>query len=218
MFRSPSLSRWLACGLAALALSAATRAHALSVQATLDEYTGTDSSLQVLIEEIAAGDLRFTLTITKPVAPTSSEIRGFFSHISNESLLAGLSIAANPLVTAFVKSANNVNEAGGSDNKVNGGGGPGLLDFGIAFGTSGQDNPNIGTVTFVMSHSTQDLTASLFDGQLMAARLKPLPNDGSSKNKGYGKLVNVPDQGSTWALLGAALAGVATLRRRSAKA
>ena len=212
--RSASRLRF-AAGLAlatGLALAAADDAAATTIQATATTVTGSPLQVKLTIDDATApGDLVVTLAVTGPGA-TVADLRGFFAHVANESLLPGLTVSgANVTGSSFL--ANAVTQVG-SGNTMAGAGASVPFDLGIALGTPGIGYDDLRQVTFTLSHATASLDASFFTGQKFGVRAtsvgKSRCRTGSSKLIG---LVPVPEPG-TALLMGLGLAGLASIRRR----
>ncbi len=126
----------------------------------------------------------------------TGDLRGFYAHIADESLLAGLSISGTNISdSSFV--ADSVNNFGWGTYITTGSSGCGFegCDFGVEIGTHGIKNDDIQSVTFVLAHSTLDLTADLFADQIFALRVSNVgtpDGDRSSFSKLSGKVV-VPE-------------------------
>lgn len=129
----PSLlrrARVLACLVPFLIPLLATAAQAAIVTTIATPFTGDDLTVEVEIDdEIDAGNLVITLTVTDPTA----DLRGFFAQVTDGSLLDGLSVSGTS-VTSSDFDANSVINLGGGSN-LNGGGSPCPCDFGVEIGT-----------------------------------------------------------------------------------
>ena len=104
-------------------------------------------------------------------------------------------------ITAFDFSGS-VGSVGSANNNLNGGGSPGAMDAGIAFGQPGASSGLLDTTLFTLSHPN-GLTLSMFENQTIAGRLQTvgaLPNGGGGSSKITGNL-NVPEPASL-ALIG----------------
>ncbi|MFO1326007.1 MAG: hypothetical protein U1F56_01515 [Rubrivivax sp.] len=122
--------------------------------------------VRVDVVQLAGGKLRVTATVN--AASQVGDLRGLFFHVSDQSLLGGLSItgATSPVGTVQ-QSANAVSNLGGGVSMV----GPNApLDVGIAFGTAsivGADD--IRSVSFTLEHSTQSLSLALLQQMAFGA-------------------------------------------------
>jgi PEP-CTERM motif len=207
-------SSWL-CALlpvAALVLGAGA-ASATVIEATASSFTGDRLSVSLKVDDAAVpGDLVITLKVEGP-GSTLADLRGFFVHVANESLLSGLTVTG-PDVTSSSFLANAV--AGvGPGNNLNGGGSPCPCDIGVELGTQGIARNDLQTVTFTLSHATASLDISFLASQEFGVRAtsvgKGKCRDGSSKLAG---VLPVPEPG-TAILMGLGLAGLAGTRSRS---
>ncbi len=192
----------LACGFST--------AHAATFQGDMEEFTGADLIGRAVFEQVG-NDVKVTLsTIQEPGHTNTGDWGGFWFNISDDSLLAGLSVVGAD-ITAFDFSGS-VNSVGSANNNLNGGGSPGAMDAGIAFGQPGGSGGLLDMTMFTLSHP-DGLTLSLFDGQTIAGRLQtvgPAPNGGGDSSKIVG-LVDIPEPG-TLSLMGLAVVGL--MRRR----
>ena len=195
---------------AAMLLVGVASTDAATLMGDMDEYTGTDLIGRAVFEQMG-NDVKVTLsTVQEAGHPNTGDWGGFWFNISDDSLLAGLSVVGAD-ITAFDFSGN-VGSVGSANNNLNGGGSPGAMDAGIAFGQPGGAGGLIEMTMFTLSHPN-GLTVSLFDGQTIAGRLQtvgPPPNGGGGSSKITGT-VDVPEPG-TLSLMGLAAAGL--MRRR----
>lgn len=185
------------------------------IEAFASSFTGTPLDVSLRIDDMTApGSLVFTLAIIGP-GTTVGDLRGFFLHLTDESLLSGLSITG-PDVTGSSFAANAVTGVGNGNN-VLGGGTPCPCDLGIELGTPGISKDDLRTVTFTLSHASRALDLGLVSGQSFAVRATSVGNpkcrNGSSKLAGV--IPVIPEPG-TALLMGLGLAGLAVSGRRSA--
>ncbi len=170
----------------------------------MNEFTGTDMIGRATFEQIG-NDIKVTLTtVQEPGHPNTGDWAAFWFNLSDDSLLGGLSVVGAD-VTAHDFSGS-VGSVGGNNNNLNGGGSPGLMDAGIAFGQSGSSGRLLEVTMFTLSHPN-GLTLSLFDNQTIAGRLQSVgaaPGGGGGSSKIVGTAV-VPEPAS------AALMGIASL-------
>ena len=169
-------------------------ASATQISATATTFTGASLAVTATIDDsIDPGNLVITLVVED--GAKTGDLRGFFADITDDSLLPGLSVSG-PEVTSSLFDANNVIDLGGGNN-LNGGGTPCPCDFGVEIG-----NPGIGhgddfqSVTFVLSHVSEDLDISIFEKQAFGVRATSVgPAEGSrnSSSKLRGKFPVVPE-------------------------
>lgn len=157
----------------------ASAASAATISAPLSSTYGPALTGSITIDDgIDPGNL----VITAQVDAAKGDVRGVLAHIANESLLDGLSIVgASKRAVRF--DANDVGKAG----KSRGLGQPGAAcpcDFGIRFSAKTGT-----TVTFTLTHETQDLTIALFYGQDFSVQASGLriENEVSRGRNGYGR-------------------------------
>jgi len=139
-------------------------ASAASVTAPATSTSGVPLTGSLTIDDgIDPGNLVVTLTLDA----LQGDVRGFLAHVADESLLSGLEI-----VGVGRKAVQFREDKVGKSVKANGLGRAGSAcpcDFGIKFpsktGTS---------VTFTISHETEDLTLALFFGQDFAIKASNL--------------------------------------------
>lgn len=204
MFRSNRLSRlrglMTMAGLATALLTQTPVAGAATVSGDMNEFTGTDLIGRAVFEQVG-NDIKVTLTtVQEPGHNNTGDWGGFWFNISDDSLLAGLSVVGAD-ITAFNFSGG-VGSVGGANNNLNGGGSPGSMDAGIAFGVPGASSGLLDTTVFTLSHP-DGLTLSIFENQTIAGRLQtvgPAPSGGGGSSKIVGGL-NVPEPASL-ALIG----------------
>ncbi len=179
-------------GLALVMLGEVSTASAAPVAADMAEFTGADMIGRAAFEQVG-GDIKVTLTtVQEPGHDNTGDWGGFWFNISDDSLLAGLSVVGAD-ITAFDFSGG-VGSVGGGNNNLNGGGSPGLMDAGIAFGQPGSSGGLLEMTMFTLSHP-DGLALSLFDGQTIAGRLQSVgaaPVGGGDSTKIVGVFV-VPE-------------------------
>jgi PEP-CTERM motif-containing protein len=185
-------------------------ASASPIMGDMEEFTGSDMVGRAVFEQVGS-DVKVTLTtVQEPGHVNTGDWGGFWFNISDDSLLAGLSVVGAD-ITAFDFSGS-VGSVGSANNNLNGGGSPGAMDAGIAFGNPGGAGGLLETTMFTLSHP-DGLTLALFDGQTIAGRLQtvgPAPNGGGGSSKIVG-MVDVPEPASL-AMMG--LASLVFVRRQ----
>jgi len=176
------------------------------LEATSSSFTGSALSVSIVIDDEAdPGNLVITLEVE--TADPTGDLRGFFAQVSDESLLAGLSVTGTE-ITDSVFDANAVINLGGGNN-LNGGGTPCPCDLGLEIGSAGIGSDDIQQVTFTLSHLTESLTADLFNGEAFGVRATSVGSPTGSRN-GSSKLSGVVPEPSTALLMGLGLAGLAS--------
>jgi hypothetical protein len=195
-----------------LALFAPGLAGATTVTASASSFTGDPLSVSLTIDDAATpGDLVITLSVDRGYV---ADLRGFFAHIADESLLAGLSVSGRA-VTDGQFAANAVIDLGHGAN-LYGGGTPCPCDLGVEIGFEGIGHgDDHQQVTFTLSHATANLTVDLFAGQSFGVRATSV---GTSTGRecagrdGSSKLIGVVPEPSTAVLALLGLSGLALTR------
>lgn len=157
----------------ALLLGLATAANAATVTAPATSTKGKPVSGSITIDDaIDPGNLVITLNVDA----IKGNVRGFLTQVADESLLAGLSVVGGK---AFDIDANDVGKSG----KKNKPGTACPCDLGVAF-----DARSGTTVTFTLTHATQDLTLGLFYGQDFAIKANGLKVASAARGgRGYAR-------------------------------
>ncbi len=204
---------------AALLLGLASPASALSaasISLDMTNFTGDDILGRATLEQVG-DDIKVTLeTVQSGGYVNTGDWGAFWFNVSDDSVLAGMTVSGAD-VTAYDFSGG-VGSVGGANNNLNGGGSPGLMDAGIAFGSPGGAGGLIETTMFTLSH-IDGLSLSLFDGQTFAGRLQsvgPAPSGGGGSSKIVGTHQDNPIPEPTTALLAAlGIGSLAAGRRRA---
>ncbi len=194
-----------------IGIASAGTASATQLQATASTFAGTPLQVSLKVDDaVVPGDLVITLEVAGP-ASTVADLRGFFVHVANESLLSGLSVTG-PNVTGSSFLANAVTSVG-SGNNLYGGGSNSPFDIGVQLGTPGIGSDDLRKVTFTLSHATASLDASFLSGQSFGVRATSVGQDRC--RSGSSKLIGVVPEPGTALLIGLGLAGLAGSRPRS---
>ncbi len=193
-----------------LLLLAAPLAGASILSSTASSFTGDPLRVAIQIDDEAdPGNLRITLSVEGD--GEIGDLRGFFAHVADESLLPGLSVHGD-LIRGGVFDADGVSDVGRGAN-LNGGGSPCPCDLGIEIG-----NPGIGrgddfpSVLLTLSHVSEDLTVALLRDQEFGIRATSVGSLDGSRG-GSSKLVGVVPEPSTAMLMLLGLGGLASITR-----
>jgi len=213
--RGPSAYLITLSGLYGLALSGlllllAPIAGAALVSSTASSFTGDPLTVAIEIDDEAdPGNLRITLSVVGE--GEIGDLRGFFAHVADESLLPGLS-ADGGLARGGFFDANGVINLGRGAN-LNGGGSPCPCDLGVEIGNPGRGRgDDFQSVMWTLSHVSEDLTVALFRDQPFGIRVTSVGSlDGS--REGSSKLIGVVPEPSTATLMLLGLGGLASIRR-----
>ena len=192
---------------------ASTNAHATSISTILEPFTGDDAEVRVTLND-DAGDGTIEVT-AEVIGGFEADLRGLFLDIADDALLSGLTIDGDD-VTSVALSGSVINL--GRGNNLNGGGSPCPCDIGVEFGSPGIGKDDIDYTSFTISHSTESLSLSLFDDQLLGVRLTSvsvLDEHTSDNREGSSKLYGVVPEPSTAVLVGLGLAVLTAHRRTS---
>ena len=175
-------------GSLALLSSSMNAANAAQTSFSMNQFTGSDATVNYTLEDIAGGGVKFTVDASSQL----SDIRGVWFDISDDSLLSGLNILGND-ITQTVIDANSVNNLGGGVN-LNGGGTSAPFDVGVEIGTQGIGSDDIRSTTFNVFHDSVALSIQNFVGQDFGTRLTSV-EVGANRN-GSSKLVGMAPTGN----------------------
>jgi Ca2+-binding RTX toxin-like protein len=152
---------------------------------SIDFLISGEPGALVTVTETFDGRLDFHVRVTDVIAndadrPDTADLRGLFFHVSNESVLAGLSISGTN-VTNYAVKANGVMQVQG-DVTMSGeiGKAVGPFDIGIEFGTSGIGKDDIKEATFTLASSTP-LGLELVLQQHFGLRLTSVSDNGQGR-------------------------------------
>lgn len=157
---------------------------------TLSALDGDPLQVNVTIQEVAGSFSSVDITLQVVNPPYFGDLQGAFFHISDESLLPGLTVTGTGL-SGLTKSANNVNNLGGGNN-VNGQvvNTYGKFDVGFTIGTPGIGSDDYMTFSFNVAHASANITESLFEGLPFAVRATSVGTSADSRG-GSSKLVTL---------------------------
>jgi len=153
----------------------------------------------VTVAETAEGTLTFDVKVTDVITgagdmPDIADLRGLFFHVSDETLLSGLTVTGAD-VTTYLVNANKVMQVE-NDVTMNGevGKSVGPFDIGIEFGTQGIGKDDIRETSFTLSAS-KPLSLELVLQQSFGLRLTSVSDNGAGRNlslKLVGQMTGTP--------------------------
>lgn len=210
----PLIPRYFLGAFLAFVVGLPSLAGAASISATGTQFFGPDLSVTLTIDDgIDPGNLVITLSVDPGV--NIADLRAFYAHVADESLIPGLSVSGVDVMSSLFD-VNNVAEVGiGTGVSIVGS--PCLCDFGVEIGSASVGGDDFQSVTFVLSHITEDLTIDLFADQGFAVRTNGTapPSDGRRQG-GPAKLsglVVIPEP-STAVLMVLGMAGLSAVGTR----
>ena len=167
---------------------------------------GTDATVKITLDdEFTPGRIQVTVESIEPLV----DIRGIFFHVTDESLLSGMTVAGNDATDSQFVANSVINLGQGANLNGNPSINQGPFDGGVEIGQPGiGQGDDIGSTTFILSHANEPLDVGLFTNQWFGVRLTsvgPIGNrDGSSKLQG---MVPEPTSGIVLLTLAATVAG-----------
>lgn len=185
-------------------------AGAAILSSTASAFTGDPLTVAIQIDDEAdPGNLQVTLSVVGD--GDIGDLRGFFAHVADESLLSGLSVSGNLIRGGFFDANGVINVGRGAN--LNGGGSPCPCDLGIEIGDPGVGRADdFQSVMLTLSHVSEDLTVALFRGQGFGIRVTSVGSVDGSRG-GSSKLVGVVPEPSTATLMLLGLGGLASITR-----
>ncbi len=151
-------------------------ASAASFSFSVNEFTGDDTKVDFLVEDIAGG-VRISASINTSGTNVAGDISGIWLNLVNDAI-AGSLVITGADITKAVQQANAVDDLGGGVNFNGGGNTNTLFDLGLKIGRNGNDD--IEQTSFEIFG--QDLSIVDFSEQMFAVRIKSSDgNEGSSK-------------------------------------
>jgi hypothetical protein len=178
-------SKSLGLSAAAVMLSAVS-ANAASMTGDTAIYTigGSDNFGSDPIEvKVSFKDLGNSIQVDLNVLPETdtgniADLRGFFFDVANESLLPGLSFTGSD-ITDSQKNANSVINLGGGANLS--GGGNYKFDAAVELGGSGIGGNDIRSTSFIIAHTSADLSIEEFTAGYIGVRATSTGAEGSGR-------------------------------------
>ncbi|MDX1780096.1 MAG: hypothetical protein R3256_02145 [Thalassovita sp.] len=138
----------------------------LDIELTLTEVYNEDTGLTEIRVDLSVGE-----------DGDIGDLRGLFLNIEDESLLNGLSVTGDD-VTGSEFNANSVGDLGKGVN-MNGQGGK--FDLGVMLGTNGIGDDDLQSVSFTLSHDSEDLEVEDFAGESFGVRLTSVGEEGGDR-------------------------------------
>lgn len=179
----------------------------------------TGAAVRVMVDDATeSGGIQITLELAEN--GYVGDLRSFYAHVTDESLLPGLVVSGEG-VTRWDVGANSVRSVGKGTSAM-ADGSPCNCDLGIAIGIPGWKGDDRRSITFVLSHVSEDLNLSHLEGEAFAIRVNKVGKVGG-KRRGKSKLsgvmassVTVAPEPTTAVLMMLGLAGLASVGRRDA--
>jgi hypothetical protein len=165
-------------------------ASAASFSFSVNEFTGDDTKVDFLVEDITGG-VRISASINTSGTNVAGDISGIWLNLADDAIAGSLAITGAD-ITKAVQQANGVGDLGGGVNFNGGGNTNTLFDVGLKIGRNGNDD--IEQTSFEVLG--QNLSIADFAEQMFAVRIKSSDGDeGSSKLIGIG---GPPNQSRDW--------------------
>ncbi len=165
-------------------------ASAASFTFSVNEFTGDDTKVDFLVEDITGG-VRISASINTSGTNVAGDISGIWLNLADDAIAGSLAITGAD-ITKAVQQANAVDDLGGGVNFNGGGNTNTLFDLGLKIGRNGNDD--IEQTSFEILG--QGLSIIDFSEQMFAVRIKSSDgNEGSSKLIGTG---GPPNQSRGW--------------------
>ncbi|MBW4645885.1 MAG: PEP-CTERM sorting domain-containing protein [Goleter apudmare HA4340-LM2] len=231
-------STFLAATAVVLSTSAFLPAHAASFSFNIKDSTDTKSpEVKFTLDDLnGSGQIKFTVDYVGNSINTIGDLRGVFFNIKDDSLLSGLKIGSvndtTKLPTFITASkfgpAGTIDKVGNNSNSLTG---RGLkFDAGLEIGQQGiSGGDDFQTTSFILYHTSQDLTLEQFSQQNFGARIMSVGSGnnrgGSNKLTGQAPLYTPPPpkpkkvpEPATTAALGLFLAGALGVAKKKSLA
>jgi hypothetical protein len=173
LFSTATIPSFLAATAIVISSSAFAPANAVSMNFTINDFTGADTQVKFTLDDAIAGSgkVQFKVDYLSTGSNTIADIRGVFFNILDNSLLSGLQVVGTDVTNKQFGPAGTVNSVGSGSNNLNGGGGS--FDAGVEIGQEGigRGKGDIQSTIFTLSHSSKALTLAQFSQENFGVRL-----------------------------------------------